>query len=87
MTVNNSLHVVEQRKRNAIALLSMGKVRQALEDLLRNPEALHYWQIAEGNASTLLEVIREARSSEEVKRLTAVEEQFNSKNLFSEAHL
>lgn len=83
MTVNNSLHRVEQRKRVEVACIAHGKTRSFLEDLVKNPEAIVALQIAEGNALTLFKVLKEAREAEELKRADEVREQFNEKTLFS----
>lgn len=65
------------------AVIAHGKVRTFLEDLVKNPEALVSWQIAQGNAETLLSIIREAADAEELKRLAEREAEFNEKTLFS----
>jgi hypothetical protein len=82
-TQNNSLHYSEQRKRAQAACLALGKTESYLSGLLANPESLTALQIAEGNAFTLLSILKEAREIEELKRAADVREAFDSKTLFS----
>lgn len=77
------LHSTEQRKRLEIAVISLGHVRSQLQELAKNPEALVSWEIAAGNAATLLNEINEAVAAERLARLDRLEREFNNRTLFA----
>ena len=80
----SGLHYTEQRKRVQVAVIAMSKVRSHLEDLIKNPEAIVAWEIAQGNCQTLLDEITEALTAERLVRAERVHQEFNSRTLFGE---
>lgn len=84
-TSNNSLHLVEQRKRAETCSLLVNKLIQDVRDLGKNPEALCALQITEAHALSLFREIKEAREVEELKRADEVRRQFDEKTLFEQS--
>jgi cysteinyl-tRNA synthetase len=84
MTSNNSLHLVEQRKRVETCSLLLNKLIQDVRDLGKNAEALCTLQITEAHALSLFRELKQAREAEELKRADEVRRQFEERTLFSE---
>lgn len=81
-TVNNSLHLVEQRNRVREACAGLNRLMEDVRALPDNPECLVRWQFAQENAARLLALLVEGAKAEELKRVADVEAAFAGRSLF-----
>lgn len=84
-TVNNSLHLVEQRTRVRHAQEAFNRLGYELSDLSRDPENIPLLQLAERLSRELLGSVVEARNEQELKRSAEILAEFNQKTLFPAA--
>ena len=75
-TVNNSLHLVEQRNRSRAVTVLARILSAETQELERDPDCLWRWQAAQESCETLLAAINETRAAEQLERLTQIEMEF-----------
>lgn len=84
-TQNNSLHIVEQRRRLNLAAQALIKLNSDFRDLSKNVECLMFWQFAEANIEALRLGIIEGRQAEELNRAEQLRAAFDSRDLLEGA--
>jgi len=80
---NNSLYYFEQKKRADLAAVLLSQAVQDVAALPRNPESIIRWEFSVEKIKVVLAQLEEGLNAERAHRAAVVEEEFNSKTLFS----
>lgn len=83
MTVNNSLHLVEQRKRADLVAALLSQAFEDVRALGKNPESLIRWEFALKKIEPVLAELRDGHNAELLKRAEDVRAEFERRTLFS----